>query len=49
MDTQVIQLRFVPLAVARSLKIKAMEKGMSLENYVTELLAKAVHKDGKKQ
>jgi hypothetical protein len=48
MDTQSIQLRTVPVDVARILKSRAALKGVTLEKYVTDLVSKAaLAKDGK--
>jgi plasmid stability protein len=40
--TVVVHLRNLPAPIHRALKIEAMDKGISLENHIVNLLAKAV-------
>jgi hypothetical protein len=48
METQILQLRTVPVDIARILKSRAAMKGITLEQYATNLLTKAaLKKDGK--
>lgn len=49
MDTQSIRLRNVPCDIARKAKIEAINRGQSLEQYVLELLTKALYKEGQKK
>jgi hypothetical protein len=47
--TQQVRLRKVPQDAVRLAKSRAALLGQSLEDFLTELILKALHKDGKRK
>jgi hypothetical protein len=41
-QTQIVQLRTVPVDIARIAKARAAMKGVTMENYLTQLITKAM-------